>query len=189
MKCEICHKAEAKTAITAKVDGVEKELYVCATCAAAAKAGKTKHTPRHKPGKPDVTIINGADKEPPPYVEELVKATLGFMKEVAEAEENEKRVCPICKAKWDKIKESGHLGCPACWKTFARQIREEFLHGEWGAAHNGRAPAVETLPDATAARTVLERDLKKAIAREDYRRAAELKRQLDALGNEKDAEK
>ena len=36
-------------------------------------------------------------------------------------------------------------------------------------------------------RAVLERDLKAAIAREDFHRAADLKRQLDALDNGKEA--
>ena len=78
-------------------------------------------------------------------------------------------------------------GCPACWRTFARQIRREFLSAECGRAHIGAAPAIDRLPDARAVRAVLERDLKAAIAREDFHRAAALKRQLDALDHGKES--
>ncbi len=158
---------------------MEKELYVCSNCAAAVRGGGSGHA--HETTKPNVSVIEGKGVNPPPFVEELVKATLGFMKGVAEAEENEKRVCPVCRTKWDKIKETGRIGCPTCWKIFARQIREEFLSAEFGKAHVGAAPAIDRLPDPSAARTVLERDLREAIAREDYHLAAVLKRRLDAL--------
>ena len=179
MKCEICHKAEAETAVTTTQDGVEKELYVCSACAASLRGAPSRNT---RNSSPKVSVIKGSSTTPPPFVEELVKATLGFMKGVAEAEENEKRVCPHCKATWEQIKESGHVGCPSCWKTFACQIRDEFLSVEFGKAHVGSAPAIDRLPDLKSIKTVLERDLKLAIQREDYHLAALLKNKLDALG-------
>lgn len=189
MKCESCHQAEAKAAVTVDVEGVKKEIYVCTTCAAKLRGkNKSKKSDPASPKKatPEITVLNGETEPPPPFVEELVKATLGFMKGVAEAEENDKRVCPVCKAKWDQIKSSGRIGCPACWKTFARKIRETFLGGEWGPSHIGAAPTIDRIPDPAAARAVLERELKDAIAREDYRRAAALKRKLDGLSGGKD---
>ena len=101
----------------------------------------------------------------------------------AEAEAEKPLVCPACGLTWAAAKERGSLGCPSCWKAFSREIREEFLRGEYGPVHTGAAPAVERLQDPSAARKVLERELKDAIAREDYRRAAELKRRLDGFGD------
>lgn len=181
MKCEHCHQADATTAVTVTEDGARKELYVCAACAADLRGGgEAKKKKAAKASRPKTTVIK-AGENPPPFVEELVKATLGFMKGVAEAEENERRTCPACHAKWDRIKETGRLGCPACWRTFARKIRAEFLAGAFGPAHVGSAPAVDRLSDVPSIRAVLSRDLKAAVAREDFRRAAELKRRLDAL--------
>lgn len=185
MKCELCHQADATAAVTVRKDGAEKELYVCAACAADVRNGGRKKKAPAAPSGPSVVKASG--EEPPPFVEDLVKATLGFMKGVAEAEENERRVCPVCHAKWDKLKEAGRLGCPACWRTFARQIRAEFLSAEFGRAHVGAAPAIDRLTDAKAVRAVLARDLKAAITREDFHRAADLKRQLDALDRGKEA--
>ena len=184
MKCEICHNAEAVEAITRSVDGKEKELYVCSSCAAKAK----RPAPKSSDGKrkrPQVTVVKGDGSDlPQPLVESLVKATIDFMKGVAEVEENEHRTCPACKASWDKIKASGRISCPTCWKVFAKKIRAEFLAGEYGPRHVGAAPAAERLSDAQSARKVLERKLSDAISREDYRLAAKIKRQLDGLSSD-----
>lgn len=179
MKCEICHKAEAETAVTMSIDGHDKELYVCHACAAAARNPEMRKKPSRKK-RPTVEVVGGSE-DPPPFVEELVKATLGFMKGVAEAEQAHTRMCSTCKTTWEKIKETGRIGCPDCWRTFAREIRGEFLAAQYGPSHCGSAPAVGALNRAEDARAVLARRLKEAIDREDYRRAAEIKHQLDAL--------
>ena len=182
MKCEICHRAEAVTAVTLTVDGQQKELYVCAACAKASRG----ETPRRKPPRgpaPKITIVGDAPGNMKPIVEEFFKATLDIMTGAVDSEDAPERICPSCHRTWESVKDSGKLGCPACWKAFAREIREEYLRGEYGPAHLGAAPSVETIPDARDVRAVLARDLKDAIAREDYRLAAELKRKLDALGD------
>ncbi len=182
MKCELCHQAEATTAVTLGKDGAERELYVCPSCAAQVQGDARR---KGKPSSaPKVMRMGGPDEPPPPFVEEFVKATLGFMKEVAEAEHNDRRACPVCKSKWDAVKERGRLGCPTCWKTFARQIRAEFLSAQFGNAHLGKAPAIEKFQNRKDIRSVLERDLRDAVAREDFHRAALLKKKLDALGKE-----
>lgn len=183
MNCELCNKATATRAITVKQDGVEKELYVCAACAAAAqKGGASSDTAAHAPQR-GMAPQPPQDETPPPFVEDLVKATLGFMKGVSDAEDEARKTCPTCHLTWEKAKETGRLGCPACWRAFGGQIRETFLEGQFGRAHVGAAPAVEHLPDRKSVRAVLERDLKTAIAREDFHRAAELKRKLDDMGD------
>ena len=190
MKCELCHKGDAQVAITLTVNGKSKELYVCKACAEKNKAqvqvpGKKK--PSAHPGHPQLSVMGkSADDLPQPLVDGLVKATIDFMKGVAEVEENEHRVCPVCKSNWEKIKNSGRIPCPSCWKTFAKQIRNEFLTGEYALNHVGSAPAVSKLSNVESVRAVLERELKDAIAREDYHAAANLKKKLDALDAEKE---
>ena len=68
MKCEICHRAEAVTAVTLTVDGQQKELYVCAACAKASRG----ETPRRKPPRgpaPKITIVGDAPGNMKPIVE------------------------------------------------------------------------------------------------------------------------
>ena len=119
MKCEICHEADAAAVINIKKDGEEKELFVCKSCAA-----KAKHPAKKKPApKDDDVLAFGGDDEPPEFVKNLVEATLGFMKGVAESGHRTRSKCPACKTTWEQIKKSGRIGCPTCWQTFPKSIR------------------------------------------------------------------
>ena len=175
MKCEICHEADAAAVIHVKKDGEEKELFVCKSCAAKARH-PTKKKPAQDPDRP-VLEFDG-DEEPPEFVKNLVEATLGFMKGVVENGHRTHSKCPSCKTTWEQIKKSGRLGCPNCWKVFSKSIRETFLGGQYGPKHVGAMPATVT---GEASRAYLERELKAAVAREDFKRAASLKRLIDAL--------
>ena len=180
MKCEICHQADAAAVIHVKKDGEKKELYVCKACANKARHPSKKRRPEEEAR--DFAFNEG--EEPPEYVKNLVEATLGFMKGGVESKQNKHAKCPVCKTSWEQIKESGRIGCPACWKVFGARIREAFLVGQYGPKHVGAMPANVT---GEASRAYLERELKAAVGREDFKRAAALKRLIDALGNGTDA--
>ena len=47
MKCELCHKADAETAIR-RGDGDDDELYVCGACAKAERQRRQKNSQRIK---------------------------------------------------------------------------------------------------------------------------------------------
>lgn len=175
MKCEICHETDAAAVIHVKKDGEEKELFVCKSCAAKAKHPAKKKT---APEKDEPSLVFGDGDEPPEFVKNLVEATLGFMKGVAESGHRTHSKCPACKTTWEQIKKTGRLGCPQCWKVFAKSIHETFITGEYGPKHVGAMPATVT---GEASRAYLERELKAAVAREDFKRAASLKRLIDAL--------
>ena len=181
MKCEICHEADAAAVIHVKKDGEDKELFVCKSCAA-----KAKHPAKKKPSpeRDNRAITFGEDEEPPEFVKNLVEATLGFMKGVAESGHRTHSKCPACKTTWEQIKKTGRLGCPNCWKAFAKSIHETFLTGAYGPKHVGAMPATVT---GEASRAYLERELKAAVAREDFKRAAALKRLIDALGKKEES--
>ena len=174
MKCEICHEADAAAVIHVKKDGEDRELYVCKACAAKSRHKKKDTKPKDKRA-PDLEFGDG--EEPPEFVKNLVEATLGFMKGVVESEQNS-RTCPACKMTWEQAKESGHLGCPNCWKAFAKNIRANFLSGQYGPKHVGSMPPTVT---GEASRAYLERELKKAIRLQKYEKAAEIQRRLDEL--------
>ncbi|MGN0851918.1 MAG: hypothetical protein ACI4Q3_00920 [Kiritimatiellia bacterium] len=181
MKCEICHDRDAEQAVTVTRDGKERELYVCKSCA------QSLHRPsgKAKPRKPSVTIV-GPDDEPPPFVRNFLEATLGLVKGISEKQAEHHHVCPTCHATWDQIRETRRFGCPNCWKTFAKELQTEFLRSEYGPTHVGLPPAgLGHLPPESGRdrRRVLERALKDAIGREDYRKAAEIQKQLAELAD------
>lgn len=181
MKCEICHERDAARAVTVKRDGKDCELYVCQVCAQNLK--KSSASKKKSTTKPSVTVV-GPGEEPPPFVKNFLEATLGLVKGMSESPEETHLVCPTCHRTWSKIKETKRFGCPTCWKTFAKEIQSEFFRPEYGPSHIGEAPTGETTGGAAPveSRTQLERALKAAIAAEDYHKAAEIKKRLDALG-------
>ena len=184
MTCEICNRNKAETVL--RRDG-EKELYVCRQCARAAKAAKTKKDGKTE-GSPDrttVTVIGPMDSngKPPPIVEAFVKATLGLIKDLSEVERQEKsakepEACPKCGAKWSDIEKSGLVGCPECYKAFRRSVREKFTPMQYGPKHVGSMPEGISGEDS---REFLKREIASAVKREDFKKAAELKRKLDGI--------
>ena len=180
MKCEICHNADAQTVLRRKKkDGTEEELYVCKSCAAASKKKR-----KSAAGKdPDTVVLNSGDEKPPPFVEDLLKATLGFVKGIAEAHDKAegklKDVCPTCGKKREDFHNDNLLGCPDCWKAFAPDIRERLASTQSGVKHAGRAP--ESAPRINLC-AQLERKLKEAVRRQQFEKAAEIRRRLEELG-------
>ena len=97
------------------------------------------------------------------------------MKGVVESKHHARLKCPACKATWEQIKENRLIGCPTCWKTFAQEIRAAYLDAEYGTRHMGAMPPTVTGEES---RAYLERELKAAVAREDFKKAAALKRKI-----------
>ena len=182
MKCEICHKADAATVLhRKKKDGSDEELYVCKACASAASGGGKKPQDKNKDAKSG-TKVSFAEGEPPPFVENFVKAALGLVEGIAE-QEKDRKTCPGCGHTWEQIKEERRVGCPRCYRTFAELIREEFLSGAYGRTHVGEMPRGVTGRDS---RAYLERELKAAVKRQQFEKAAEIRRKLDAIGGNED---
>ncbi len=178
MKCEICHKADAATVLhRKKKDGSDEELYVCKACAAKSGDAAKQHRPDAKNDGP--AKVSFADGEPPPFVENFVKAALGLVEGIAE-QEKDKKSCPGCGRTWEQIKEEKRVGCPRCYRAFAELIRTEFLTSSYGRTHVGEMPKNVVGKDS---RAYLERELKKAVRLQKFEKAAEIRRKLDALGN------
>ena len=78
--------------------------------------------------------------------------------------------CPVCGFSVDNYRNTGHLGCPDCYKVFARELDP--------TAEIEDAPETEA-PALTRAR--LQKELQQAIERENYERAAQLRDQINAL--------
>ena len=84
MKCELCHKADAETAITRGEGDAEEELYVCNACAKAERQRRQKKSQRTRkvtglpPGMSmSITRISGDGEdgdEPPPIIGAIMNA-------------------------------------------------------------------------------------------------------------------
>lgn len=91
--------------------------------------------------------------------------------------------CAFCGLRLEDFKKTGRLGCSHCYVAFEAHLRGLLrrLHG--GTQHVGK---VYLPPDPTQAQrqqrlSGLRRKLDKAVASEDFERAAELRDQIRAL--------
>ena len=93
------------------------------------------------------------------------------------------RSCGRCGMTMGHLREKGLAGCPECFATFEEELGAIIERAQGGAAVNvGRHPAqAANLVDRAALRNRLARELREAVAREEYERAARLRDRLEAL--------
>jgi protein arginine kinase activator len=162
MECDHCGENEAVIHLTQIVNNQMSTFHLCEACAA------------EKGLEPGVNVGNF------PLTDFL--AQMG--KSGAEAVGAD-GPCGFCGMRLDDFKKTGRLGCPHCYSTFEGHLRGLLrrLHG--GTQHVGK---VYLPPDPSAAERQeqlagLKRKLDKAVASEDFERAAQLRdkiRELDS---------
>lgn len=182
MLCELCNRNEASGVLHRKdANGDDEELYVCKECLSEnSPDAKDRKSSR----KIKSTIITSDGSEPPAFVKNFLAAAVGLIEGVTDGESAKKRKCPVCGSTWEKIKDAQTVGCADCWIMFGREIRETFLSGAYGQRHRGMIPEKDS--DGKPSRAFLEKELKDAVDRQNYRKAARIRKQLDELdGGEK----
>jgi protein arginine kinase activator len=94
------------------------------------------------------------------------------------------KTCPNCGMTMQSLRESGLVGCAICYRHFEEELGTLIERTQDGAtAHVGRHPSqVSSLIDRAAARNRISRELREAVSREEYERAARLRDELLALG-------
>ena len=97
MKCEICHKADASTAIRRGDGDDADELYVCAACAKAERQRRQKKSLRTRkvtglpPGvSMSVTEVSGDGEAPPPIIGAIMDAFHSMVSDLEKAEKEAK---------------------------------------------------------------------------------------------------
>ena len=87
--------------------------------------------------------------------------------------------CPTCGFSQADFKKTGRLGCGACYQTFSEGLATLLKGMHKGTEHIGKIPAraLQSIQRDSQVRT-LQRDLRKAVAAEDYESAARLRDQL-----------
>lgn len=133
MKCELCHRNDAKVAIHVASGGKERELYVCRDCAEKEKGRR--RPPRRKFGRQpfEEEDDEGDVMGRPHWTPES---------DVEDEEENARRhwtlaedvaPCPDCGSTVEDFDHSGLLGCPYCYTAFkeilARNVRMRGIFG------------------------------------------------------------
>lgn len=153
MLCEKCKQRPAKVAIHEHVNGQEKELYVCQTCA---------KTPLERELASMVEIIFDVALEIGNRTEKQRSAA----KEPA---------CTVCGMTRQEFRRQERLGCEACYTAFRRDTEAMIRDMHQGKQHQGKMPAREV---TVRVRTDLEHALREAVETQRFEDAARLRDRL-----------
>ncbi len=109
---------------------------------------------------------------------------LGSMQVQITTERRGASTCNQCGLGFARFRKTGLLGCPECYESFAAQLESIIPRSQNGAtSHVGRVPhQTEELVDLQALRRSILDELERAVATEQYERAAKLRDRLQTLG-------
>ncbi len=146
MICQHCKQQPATTYFSETVNGHQKELYLCAECAA----------------KHQSSFLNVGD-----FMQGFLGQGYVPRKEKA---------CPVCKMTERAFYKHSKFGCAACARTFEAQTRRVLQQVQGSGRHVGKVPAhgQETVRKQRELEH-LEKELRQAIAAEEYEEAARLR--------------
>ncbi len=120
---------------------------------------------------------------PSPSAVTAVLGGLGSMQVQITTERRGPSSCRSCGLEFARFRKTGLLGCPRCYDSFATQLESIIPRSQNGATtHLGHvAHRTADLVDQQARRRSILEELERAVASEQYERAARLRDQLHTL--------
>lgn len=165
MKCSVCHENEAMIHLTEIINNQVIKLHLCEDCAK----------------KKGIDITEGF-----PHFS-ITDLLAGLTDLGLETEEKLVLRCPTCGLTYPDFKETGRLGCSDCYHTFSKQLAPLLKRIHGSPQHVGKKPTVTSVGEKIFTTNLrdkqgkLEKELKEAIKKEEYERAAEIRDQLRKL--------
>ena len=100
-------------------------------------------------------------------------------------ETQEKAACEQCGTKFSELRKGGKFGCEECFSAFRRDLRVLLQNTTGHKKHRGKYPArLKNVKSYLVDRAALKAQLKEAVKREDYEKAAQLRDRLKAFEEE-----
>jgi protein arginine kinase activator len=166
VKCENCGEREAGVHFTQIRNNRKSEMHLCKECA--------KQKGFHNP----------LDDVPFPLAEFLSSMV---QRAGTPSDAMAKLVCPGCGMRFVDFTRIGRFGCGECYTSFRVPLEDLFRRIHGATCHRGRTPmSIQTGVSSPIEEEVqLKEDLKKAIEREDFELAVELRDQLKNLATGK----
>ncbi len=166
-KCGTCTKP-AKIHVTQIQDGQVMDVSLCPEC--AQKYGFM--APITEMSVPLNEIISGfnAGEEAAP---------------VSGLPSTETKTCPACSQTFRGFRDSGRLGCPACYDAFEPELEPLLRKVQMGMVHHGKTHVPQK--DETSLIPMIQQkkeDLRQAVAEENFEVAARLRDEVRNLEKE-----
>lgn len=100
--------------------------------------------------------------------------------------------CPKCSMTWDRLRQDGRAGCPACYTAFAAELKGVLERSQRALQHTGKAPRAaekrqRRLDHLRARRDhqleLLQRRLQECVDAERFEEAAKLRDKIKAVSS------
>ena len=113
----------------------------------------------------------------------------GLTEPMQAAKESKSATCSFCGLSYSRFKKIGRLGCGQCYNTFEANLESIINDVHKNSMHIGKSPVSESKPvDRTKLKMQeLQDQLKEAVAREEYEKAAAIRDTIKALQNKEEA--
>jgi protein arginine kinase activator len=169
MQCQRCGERPAVIHLTTIVDNMHTEQHLCEACAVAQGIQTEATLAKFPIGNFLATLGSGAAAAPP----------------AADAEQR----CPGCGATLQDFRDSGRLGCSACYDAFGAPLRMLLRRIHGSSRHVGEPYASPVgmdvgTADGTPATEVaaLREQLQRAVEAENFELAARLRDEIRSRG-------
>lgn len=175
MLCEKCKKKEATVFYEETINGSTRSYSLCADCAGEMQESG------------ELTFNKGFFGTS--SMGSLADGLFSGLFAIPETARTSRKLCPLCHASLDSLKQSGRVGCPRCYDIFADELRGSIRSIHGAVKHVGKAPKKRESAQAPEAKTntrldTLKADLKAAIAEENFEKAAALRDEIRAIEKE-----
>jgi len=171
MVCQDCRKREAQVHLTQIINNEKLSLSLCKECAAA----RGFHSPLDNVPFPLAEILSGLANSAP---------------DAASVEPKDDLACQACGLTFTEFTRQGRFSCGECYSAFRSRLEPIMRKIHGASLHRGRNPEYSRVDDNAPLpikeEERLEAELAKAIAAEDFERAAELRDKLRTV-REKDS--
>ena len=163
MLCDHCGKNKASVSVKQTINGITRTYRLCGECSSKLKYTGFLGTPFLNTvdlfsGLFDRSDFSGGDK-----VDH----------------------CPKCGATLQEILSTGHLGCVECIETFGSALLPTIRKIHGNARHTGKVPKTASVKIKTRRQIeILEEQLKKAVALQNFEEAAQLRDEIKRLKEE-----
>lgn len=160
MTCEQCGLGPATVHLTKVVNGHMEQMHLCGSC--AQQSGEFQLFP-----------------DPASLLQNLLANFVG--QEQGPQPQTDVR-CSSCGFRFSEFRETGRLGCPACYTQFRSELEPMLrrLHGT--TEHRGKLPRrLGEVYEKSRRVQKLREELQQAVRNEEYERAAQLRDELKAV--------
>jgi protein arginine kinase activator len=169
MLCDNCNQNDANVHITKIVNGVKHEMNICDKCAKELQGFNINESFNFGPSFSFQNILSGI---------------MDYMSPTPQINKSQELVCKNCGTAYNDFKKYGLLGCSECYKSFSPTINPVIKRVQGNTEHTGKIPK-KLGKDIMEKRRLskLKEDLQKAIASEEYEKAAQIRDMIKSLQN------